>query len=69
MLIAPLLELENVFPAMQLLARLGQYEELGPEFNTLAEKYQQILEDLRHAEFTLEELKQAAAAEAGAESP
>ncbi len=54
---------------MQLSARLGQYEELGPEFASLAENYQQILEDLRQAEFTLEEFKQAAAAEANLESP
>ncbi len=46
---------------VQLSTKLQQYEELGPEFAALATRYQQLLEDLRHAEFTLQEFQQAEA--------
>ena len=52
---------------MQLAGRLKLYEDLGPDFHALTERYQQLLEDLRHAEYTLEEFEQAA--EARIESP
>ena len=49
---------EQPGPSAQLSTRLKQYEELGPDFVALAERYQQLLEDLRHAEFTLQEFQQ-----------
>lgn len=52
----------------QLAARVRQFEELGPDFASLAERYQQLLEDLRHAEFTLQEFNQEAA-EVATDSP
>lgn len=48
---------------VQLAGRLQQYEGLGPDFASLAQQYSQLMEDLRHAEFTLEEFRQAAATE------
>ena len=49
---------EQPGPSVQLSTRLKQYEELGPDFVALAERYRQLLEDLRHAEFTLQEFQQ-----------
>jgi len=44
---------------VQLSTKLRQYQELGPEFESLTIRYHQLLEDLRHAEFTLQEFQQA----------
>ena len=45
---------------LQLTACLSQYEPLGPEFMELASDYRNMLEDLEHAEFALEEFRKIA---------
>ena len=47
--------------AMQVTAQVEQYEQLGPDFEALTVKYHRLLEELRHAQFTLQEFQQAAA--------
>lgn len=45
---------------LQVTAQLKQYEDLGPEFKALTVQYHQLLEELRHAEYSLQEFQQAA---------
>ena len=47
-------------PRMQVLTQVNQYEQLGPDFETLTGRYHKLLEELRHAEYTLQEFQQAA---------
>lgn len=50
---------------MQVSSQVNQYEQLGPEFEALTGKYHKLLEELRHAEYTLQEFQQAARASDG----
>ena len=42
---------------LQLTTQVKQYEQLGPDFETLTFNIHKVSDDLRHAEYTLQQLQ------------